>query len=173
LHLLAGLDDPTTGEVLWPDLGSKEELRPRLVSVAFQGPTFLPALTVMENVALPLLLLATPEIEAETAVIGLLDRFDLGRLRAKFPDQLSGGQLQRAGLARALITRPRLVLLDEPTGQQDRATASRVLDVLQEHLARMDAAAVVATHDETVARRFPQRWSLDGGRLTTEAMSSC
>ncbi|MEA2508632.1 MAG: lipoprotein-releasing system ATP-binding protein [Actinomycetota bacterium] len=173
LHLLAGLDAPSSGQLTWPALGPKEALRPRKVAVAFQGPTLLPALTVIENVALPLLLMGKPEDESLQAAGELLARFELGDLPNKFPDQISGGQSQRAGLARALITRPRLVLLDEPTGQQDHSTAARVLGSLLELLDETGAAAVVATHDESIVARFPRRWSLDGGHLFAEERIRC
>lgn len=167
LHLLAGLDTPSSGQVTWPALGPKEALRPGMVAVAFQGPTLLPPLTIIENVALPLLLMGKPEDESLQAAGRLLTRFELAELLTKFPDEISGGQSQRAGLARALITKPGLVLLDEPTGQQDHSTAARLLISLLEILDETGAAVVVATHDESIAARFPRRWSLDGGRLTT------
>jgi ABC-type lipoprotein export system ATPase subunit len=173
LHLLAGLDTPTSGELTWPSLGPREELRPGKVAVAFQGPTLLPALTVIENVALPLLLMGKPEDESFQAAGELLARFELEDLPNKFPDRISGGQSQRAGLARALITRPRLLLLDEPTGQQDHSTAARLLVALLELLDETGAAAVVATHDESIAVRFPRRWSLDGGHLSAEERVRC
>jgi ABC-type lipoprotein export system ATPase subunit len=173
LHLLAGLDAPSSGRLTWPALGPKETLRPGKVAVAFQGPTLLPPLTVIENVVLPLLLMREPEDLSLQAAAALLARFELQHLTAKFPDEISGGQAQRAGLARALITKPRLVLLDEPTGQQDQGTAARLLISLLDLLEDSGAAAVVATHDETIAGRFPRRWSLDGGRLTTDRMPPC
>jgi ABC-type lipoprotein export system ATPase subunit len=173
LHLLAGLDAPSSGRLTWPALGPKEALRPGKVAVAFQGPTLLPPLTVIENVVLPLLLMREPEGRSLHAAATLLARFELQDLAAKFPDQISGGQAQRAGLARALITKPGLVLLDEPTGQQDQATAARLLVSLLDLLEESGAAAVVATHDETIAGRFPRRWSLDGGCLTTDGALPC
>jgi ABC-type lipoprotein export system ATPase subunit len=173
LHLLAGLDAPSSGQLTWPALGPKDALRPGKVAVAFQGPTLLPPLTVIENVALPLLLMGESEdVSIETAG-KLLARFELEELATKFPDQISGGQAQRAGLARALITKPGLVLLDEPTGQQDHATAGRLLIALLELLEETGAAAVVATHDESIALRFSRRWSLEGGHLTTEETVRC
>jgi ABC-type lipoprotein export system ATPase subunit len=173
LHLLAGLDIPSSGQVTWPALGPKEALRPGMVAVAFQGPTLLPPLTIIENVALPLLLMGKPEDESLEAAGGLLARFELAQLLTKFPDEISGGQSQRAGLARALITKPGLVLLDEPTGQQDHSTAARLLISLLEILDETGAAVVVATHDESIAARFPRRWSLDGGHLTVAERVRC
>jgi ABC-type lipoprotein export system ATPase subunit len=107
------------------------------------------------------------------AAAELLDEFELAELSTKFPDQISGGQSQRTGLARALVTTPRLVLLDEPTGQQDHATAGRLLASLLRHFEKTGAALVVATHDESIATRFPKRWSLDGGRFIAGEIASC
>jgi putative ABC transport system ATP-binding protein/lipoprotein-releasing system ATP-binding protein len=173
LHLLAGLDAPSSGQLTWPALGPKGALRPGMVAVAFQGPTLLPPLTVIENVALPLLLMGESERVSLEAAGKLLARFELEELAEKFPDQISGGQSQRTGLARALVTGPRLVLLDEPTGQQDHSTAGRLLLSLLQQLDETGAAVVVATHDESIAARFPRRWSLDGGHLITEESVRC
>jgi ABC-type lipoprotein export system ATPase subunit len=173
LHLLAGLDAPSSGQLTWPALGPKGALRPGKVAVAFQGPTLLPALTIIENVALPLLLMGESEDASFEEAGKLLVRFELEELSSKFPDQISGGQSQRAGLARALITKPGLLLLDEPTGQQDHSTAARLLVSLLELLDETGAAVVVATHDETIAARFPRRWSLDGGHLFAEERNRC
>jgi putative ABC transport system ATP-binding protein len=78
---------------------------------------------------------------------------------------VSGGQAQRAGLARALVGQPRLILADEPTGQLDRDTGRALMDVLLEHVAEIGAALVVATHDSTVAERLPIRWSITDRQL--------
>src|SRR5438874_12636269 len=101
LHLLAGLDVPSSGTIEWPALGSPDGLRPGPIGFAFQGPSLLSPLTVLENVALPLLLLDREEREANEASAGLLERLRLTDVADKLPEELSGGQLQRAGLARA------------------------------------------------------------------------
>src|SRR5581483_6739888 len=138
-------------------------LRPGAVAIAFQGPSLLPPLTVLENVALPLLLAGCPEPQARRAAAAAMERLDMSELAEKLPEELSGGQLQRAGLARALVDDPRLVLADEPTGQQDRASAERVLEVTE----ASGAALVVATHDLLVAERLSERWEMESGRLDT------
>lgn len=167
LHLIAGLDTPTSGTMTWPALGAKDSLRPGPVAIAFQGPSLLPPLTVIENVALPMLLHREEEATAREAAALMLERLDLTEVAHKLPEELSGGQQQRAGLARALTGDPRLVLVDEPTGQQDRATGARVIDVLVSHVSSSGAAAIVATHDLSVADRFDLRWSMNDGRLDT------
>jgi putative ABC transport system ATP-binding protein/lipoprotein-releasing system ATP-binding protein len=171
LHLIAGLDAPSGGTIAWPDIGPVTSLRPGPVSVAFQGPTLLPPLTVVENVALPLLLSGAGEAEAAAAALEMLMRFDVEAVADKLPEEISGGQSQRAGLARAAIGRPRLVLADEPTGQLDHETAALVMAALLATLDESGSALVVATHDEEIARMFPIRWAIAAGRLTTEVAS--
>ena len=163
LHLLAGIDRPTTGSVRWPALD--EKLRPGPVSIVFQAPFLLPALDVVENTALPLVLAGHSPRDAQAVALETLARLGIESLAAKLPDDLSGGQAQRVAVARALVTDPCLLLADEPTGQLDRATASMVIDALLEAASRCDAALVVATHDRAVADRLQVRWLMTDGRL--------
>src|SRR6267154_5280306 len=169
LHLIAGLDQPAAGVIEWPALGRAEDLRPGPVGIAFQGPSLLPPLTVAENVALPALLAGTAEAEAAAAAGTLIDRLGLSEVASKLPEEISGGQAQRAGLARALMGEPRLILADEPTGQLDRTSAAALIDVLLEQVTATHAALVVATHDTTVAGRLPLRWSITERTLQTGA----
>jgi ABC-type lipoprotein export system ATPase subunit len=166
LHLMAALDHPTSGSIEWPALGPAEGLRPGHVGVAFQGRSLLDPLTVVENVALPLLLAGVDEGAAEQEAQELISRFDLWDSAAKLPEELSGGQAQRAALARALAGGPALILADEPTGQQDREGARRVVDALLGLVAVAGSALVLATHDPSVADRLPERWSIDDGHLS-------
>lgn len=168
LHLIAGLDTPTSGSITWPALGGREQLRPGPVALAFQGPSLLPPLSVAENVALPVLLRGGGETEAMQVAREMLERFELTEIADKLPEEISGGQSQRAGLARALAGSPTLVLADEPTGQQDHETGMHVLDTLLELVSASGAAVVVATHDLAVADRQPIRWTMAGGRLASE-----
>ena len=167
LHLLAGLDDPTGGSVTWPGMGCRQALRPGLVAVVFQSPSLLPALNVRENVALPLLLLGLDRASANEAADQSLALLDLSRFAAALPEELSGGQAQRASIARALTGRPRLILADEPTGQLDQVNAQMVVDTLIDAARRSGAALVVNTHDGHIARQLPQRWTMNDGRLDT------
>jgi ABC-type lipoprotein export system ATPase subunit len=171
LHLIAGLDIPTSGSITWPAVGTREQLRPGPVALAFQGPSLLPPLSVVENVALPVLLAGGDEGEAMEIARQMLERFELAEIADKLPEEISGGQSQRAGVARALAGSPRLVLADEPTGQQDRETGMHVLDTLLELISASGAALVVATHDLAVAELLPIRWTVAGGRLATEVAS--
>jgi ABC-type lipoprotein export system ATPase subunit len=169
LHLIAALDQPSTGVIEWPALGRAGDLRPGPVAVAFQGPSLLPPLTVVENVALPALLAGSAEAAATAAAGVLIDRLGLADVASKLPEQISGGQAQRAGLARALMGEPRLILADEPTGQLDRGSAAELMDVLLQQVTATHAALVVATHDTAVAGRLPLRWSMTDRTLQTGA----
>ena len=173
LHLIAGIDRPTEGLIEWPALGGPEDLRPGPVAIAFQGPSLLPPLTVAENIGLPVLLAGGTESEAAAAAEPLIERLGLSDIAAKLPEEISGGQAQRAGLARALAGRPRLILADEPTGQLDRATAAGLMAVLLEQVRATQAALIVATHDTAVADRLPLRWRLNDRRMQTGAELSC
>jgi ABC-type lipoprotein export system ATPase subunit len=171
LHLMAGLDSPTHGEISWPAIGARDELQPGRVAVIFQGPSLLPALTVLENVALPLVLDAMRDPDARMHAMDALETLALGGLADKLPDEISGGQAQRVAVARALAGRPVLILADEPTGQLDRANGAIVIDVLIEAAEHTGAALLVSTHDPTVSDRFPTRWQMHSGQLTGVAQA--
>jgi ABC-type lipoprotein export system ATPase subunit len=160
LHLLAGLDRPTHGSVTWPGLNGQ---RP---AVVFQGPSLLPPLTVVENVALPLILAGESDFNARLRALAALGRLGLAELAEKLPEEISGGQSQRVAIARALAGRPRLLLADEPTGQLDAVTGAAVVGALLEAAGSVGAALVVATHDGAVAERLDERAEMHSGRLT-------
>jgi putative ABC transport system ATP-binding protein/lipoprotein-releasing system ATP-binding protein len=165
LHLMAGLDEPTIGSVTWPALGSRSQLRPGPVAVIFQGPSLLAPLTVLENVALPLVLGGATDAAARSQASEALKRLELAALTDKLPEEISGGQAQRVAVARALAGSPRLILADEPTGQLDRESGAAVVEVLLAAAEHATAALVVATHDPTVAAALPLLWRMDSGRL--------
>jgi ABC-type lipoprotein export system ATPase subunit len=171
LHLLAGLDVSTSGLIEWPAFGGRQDLRPGCVGVAFQGPSLLPPLTVVENVALPMILGGAAQDDATAAALDLLEVFEIAAVADKLPEELSGGQSERAGIARAFSGSPRLVLADEPTGQQDRATGGRVLEAIVTVAVLGGAALVVATHDAAVAERLTSRWVMRDGTLRTEELT--
>ncbi len=173
LHLIAAIDRPTEGQIEWPALGGQRDLRPGPVAIAFQGPSLLPPLTVAENIGLPVLLAGGTEAEAAAAAEPLIERLGLSDIAAKLPEEISGGQAQRAGLARALAGQPRLILADEPTGQLDSTTADGLMTVLVEQVRATQAALIVATHDTAVAGRLPLRWQLIDRRMQTGAELSC
>lgn len=166
LHLMADLDTPSAGNLAWPALGHSGTLRPAKIGMVFQASSLLPMLDLAENVALPLLLAGRTQ-GARARALEALASVGLGALAGKLPEELSGGQAQRVGLARALASRPKLVLADEPTGQLDHATAQHVFDELLAALEGSDTALVVATHDPAIAARLRSLWRMDHGRLET------
>ncbi len=169
LHLLAGLERPTSGTVSWPGVGGPPQGRPGVVGMVFQGPSLVTALDVVENVALPLLLAGIDEADATERAHAALSRLELDGLTYRLPEEISGGQAQRVGIARVLATSPQLILADEPTGRLDHAAGDRVLAVLLETADELGAALVVSTHDQKVARLLPSRWRMDDGTLRVVA----
>ena len=173
LHLLAGLDQPTSGTIAWPGLGGSPEGRPGLIGMVFQGPSLLPPLDVIENIALPLLLAGVNETRARERATAALHDVGLDDLAARLPEELSGGQAQRVAVARALAVRPRVILADEPTGQLDSAHAAQVVGLLLDAATLLGAALVLSTHDLTIADRFPNRWQMADGLMIAEGGSPC
>ncbi|MBK1612750.1 ABC transporter ATP-binding protein [Rubrivivax gelatinosus] len=168
LNCIAGLDVADAGRitVAGHDLATLDEagrarLRRARLGFVFQAFHVLPHLTVAENVALPLLLLNRPD---ERRVAALLDAVGLGALGARYPAQLSGGQLQRVAIARAVVHAPGLILADEPTGNLDPQTAERVLGVLLAQVREAGAACLLVTHSEAAAARADRvlRLTVDG-----------
>lgn len=168
LHIMAGLETPTAGRVSWPGLPATETERRAQIGVVFQSPSLVPALTVAENVALPLVLAGVPDAEAEERVTEALELVQVSELATQLPEELSGGQAQRVAVARVLASRPSLILADEPTGQLDRANGQHLVDVLLATAEELDAALVVSTHDIEVADRLKDRWLMHEGRLNTD-----
>ena len=165
LNMLAGLEQPSAGSIRWPGLNASLPLRPQQIGFVFQSPSLIPVLTVLENVRLPLEI-ADIDPGAALAPEEALARLSLSDLRDKLPDQLSGGQMQRVELARALVTRPKVLFADEPTGQLDQATGKAVMQTLLAALDGSDTALVVATHDHSIADFMDELWRMDAGQLT-------
>ena len=169
LNLLSGVDTPDEGEVVvcGVDLrrAGEEELtllRRRRIGIVFQAFHLVPQLTVEENVALPLALDGRRD---DARVQDLLQRVGLAHRRRHFPAELSGGEQQRAAVARALVHRPRLVLADEPTGNLDSASGVVVLQLLDELRRREGAALLLATHDQRLAVAADRVLAMHDGRI--------
>jgi putative ABC transport system ATP-binding protein/lipoprotein-releasing system ATP-binding protein len=164
MHLMAGLDEPTAGEIRWPLLRGSDALRPAKVAVVFQSPSLVPALSVAENVELPLILGGAPG-DTRAVALAALAQVGLAELAEKLPEELSGGQGQRVAMARAMAVRPKLLLADEPTGQLDQSTGKALIDALLEWLSGSQTALVIATHDPAVAERMADVWRMEHGHL--------
>jgi putative ABC transport system ATP-binding protein/lipoprotein-releasing system ATP-binding protein len=169
VHLIGDLDSPSGGKLAWPALGPRGTLRPRHIGIVFQAPSLIATLSAVENVEVPLRLLGNVSAPREAAMKAL-ESVGLAEVADKLPEELSGGQAQRVGLARAIALRPRLILADEPTGQLDRRTARQVIDALLASLDGTDVALVIATHDAEVARRMDHAWTMAHGELRLPAM---
>ncbi len=172
LNVIAGLDRPEAGEVRldgkavdYADDDSLALWRRRHLGFVFQAFHLLPYLTVAENVALPLALLGAGAGERGERASALLASVGLGGLERRRPATLSGGEMQRAAIARALVHSPRLLLADEPTGNLDEGAAGAVLDCLGDAVRRAGAAALMVTHSRLAAARADRVLRLAGGKL--------
>lgn len=172
LHLLGGLDLPTTGHVTvmgkrMDELSdeARGDLRNESLGFIYQFHHLLPEFTALENVAMPLLIRQTPVKEATEQASTLLSQVGLGERLHHKPAQLSGGERQRAAIARALVTKPKAVLADEPTGNLDQHTAERIFELMQQLNDELNTAFVVVTHDLNLAKRMDTQYRLVEGDL--------
>ena len=177
LGLCAGLDSPTSGSVCINGVSLNELnenqralLRNQHTGFVFQNFQLLPNLTALENVMIP------AELRGERGVgeraKQLLSRVGLGDRMEHYPSQLSGGEQQRVGLARAFINRPHILFADEPTGNLDAETSARVVDLIFELNAELDTALVLVTHDLELAARTNRILRLRGGRVVEDTAAA-
>lgn len=175
LHLSGGLDLPTSGTVSVegrPTSGMSDDdltlLRRRRVGLVFQFFNLIPTLRVIENISLPLLLDGRRQGEVRDRARALLERVGLTHRAEHFPEELSGGEMQRTAIARALIIDPVLLLADEPTGNLDSATGRGILEILRDVASKEGRTVVMVTHDSQAAAWGHRLVKLRDGRLDTD-----
>ena len=172
LHLMGAVDAPSSGEVF---LGGREisrlsdedlsEIRRKEVGFIHQFFHLMPTMTAYENVALPLLLQGRKRAEIKEMAENALTRVGLSNRMRSFPRQLSGGEMQRVAVARAIIHKPRLILADEPTGNLDSGNSQNVLELVAELHKEDGFTVVMATHDQMPLRYATRRVGMTDGRL--------
>jgi putative ABC transport system ATP-binding protein len=175
LSLIAGLDRPTAGKlvVLGQSLGELSEdgladLRRRHMGFVFQNYHIIPTLTVWENVMLPLVPQMGNSLELKGRALHCIERVGLEKRIRHLPGELSGGEQQRVGLARALIADPTLILADEPTGNLDAESAGIILDLLFALVSSGHRTVLLTTHDRNVAQRCGRELRMRDGRLVAD-----
>ena len=177
LGLLAGLDTPSRGQVLYDtiditslDEDSRAQLRGERVGFIFQSFQLIPTLTALENVQVPLELRG--ESGAGVRARQLLERVGLGDRLDHFPTQLSGGEQQRVAIARAFVNAPRILFADEPTGNLDSETGSKIVQLIEELNASSGSTVIIVTHDPSLAARTGRIIRLSDGRVVEDRTSA-
>jgi putative ABC transport system ATP-binding protein len=180
LNLMAGLDRPTGGSIFangrnLSELSSLElaRYRSRTVGMVFQSFNLLPRMTLEENVELPLRLAEVERAERNARVQEALERVRLEKRSTHRPSEMSGGEQQRAALARALVNRPTLLFADEPTGNLDSATGESIMLLLKEIQQRLGMTIVMVTHERPLAEKYADRIaSLADGKLLSDGVKA-
>ncbi len=177
LHMLGALDTPTSGSIRFNDVevttlddNAQSDFRRHQVGFVFQFFNLLPTMSAWENVAVPKLLDGTPIKKAKADAMRLLEMVGLSQRSEHRPAQLSGGQIQRIAIARALMMNPALLIADEPTGNLDSKTSHNILEILADvaHASEGRRAVVMATHDLEAARSTDRIVSMIDGRVETD-----
>jgi putative ABC transport system ATP-binding protein len=174
LNLIAGLDDPDSGaigidgtDITTLDDTARTIMRRDRMGFVFQAFHLLPHLTIARNVRLPLDIAHVPRPEADVRTAATLDAVGIAALADEYPRSVSGGEAQRAAIARALVHEPDLLLADEPTGNLDAATATQVLALLRDQVKRRAAAGILVTHSRAAAAAADRTYILTADGLQT------
>ena len=176
LNLIAGLDRPDAGaiEVDGQDLGVMDsrqlaQYRRHTVGMVFQSFNLVPNMTLYENVELPMRFAETPRRERKSRALEALRRVGLSDRMNHRPSEMSGGEQQRAALARALVNEPKILLADEPTGNLDSKTGTEIMDLIRELNRTLEMTVVMVTHEKPLAERYARRLIFLGdGKLLSE-----
>lgn len=179
LHILGALDRPSAGDVYCAQLqlsslseNGAADFRNKEIGFVWQFHYLLPEFTALENVAMPLLMRGTQKAEAEKEALRWLEEVGLGQRSHHRAGELSGGEQQRAALARALITKPKILLADEPTGDLDNRTAEVVFELISRLHREYQLSSIVATHNFAFARRCHRVLRLESGKMKEIAPES-
>lgn len=178
LNMLAGLEKPTRGSIILNGVsidhkGENQLVRFRRENVGFifQSYDLIGSMTALENVALPLVFRGvSPQVRQKKA-LSMLKLVGLGKYRNHLPNQMSGGQQQRVGMARALVSNPKIVFADEPTGNLDSRTSEEMLDLMISLLKDRGRTLVMVTHDEYVAGRADRKLQILDGKIVSDTMA--
>jgi putative ABC transport system ATP-binding protein len=172
LNAIAGIDRPTSGEIVISGVditklsrGKLADWRAANIGYIFQMHNLIPVLTAYENIELPLLLLPLTAAERQNRVEVALDAVSLRDRANHYPRQLSGGQEQRVGIARAIVASPKIIVGDEPTGDLDAETTEQILDLVQRLNTELGMTLLLVTHDPRVAALAPRELRLEKGKL--------
>ena len=175
LNLISGIDSPDSGNVSLDGVDvhalvepERTLLRRRRIGFVFQFFNLIQTLTVGENIALPLELLGEDNPAAQQRVADLMEDVGLGGLEHRFPETLSGGEQQRAAIARAMVHRPALLLADEPTGNLDEDTAGRIIELLTDLARRQGTTMLLVTHSTRVAQAADRVLRLSHGHIAAD-----
>ena len=178
LNLMAGMEPPTEGEV-WIDgqnvtLMNENELaafRQKNIGFIFQDYNLLPMLTAVENVALPLVFCGVEHKQREALAVGVLKAVGLGDRLNHYPTQMSGGQQQRTGIARAFVTKPKLIFADEPTGNLDSRTTKDILDMMVGFARKYHETMIIVTHNPDLAAYADRIITLKDGEIINDQIN--